>query len=83
MGRCAVSCDPPPVSRLDESKLLEFAQRLQGAAGVAQLLQITGDEIRDSIGYQSSWIAVFDLDARVCRILAAAGAEDRDIWAEA
>ena len=71
------------MSRLDESRLLEFAQRLQGAADVTQLLQVTGDEIRDSMGYRSSWIAVFDLDARVCRILAAAGAEDRDIWAEA
>ncbi len=68
---------------LDDARLLAFAQRLQAASDVAELLRITGEEIFDVFGYRSAWIAVFDLDARVCRILAAAGAADRDIWAEA
>jgi signal transduction histidine kinase len=70
---------------LDDARLLAFARRLQSASDVSALLTIAVDEIRETLGYGTAWIAVFDLDARVCRMLAAAGDEDReaDIWADA
>jgi len=68
---------------LDDRRLLAVAQKLQAAGDIAQLLQVTGEEIRESLGYRAAWIAVFDLDARVCRVLAATGLHDQDIWASA
>lgn len=68
---------------LDDARLLAFAQRLQSAADIGHVLRLAADEIKSSIGYQTAWIAVFDLDVRQCRILAAQGAADADIWAHA
>ena len=68
---------------LDDTRLLAFAQRLQSAADIGALLCVTTDEIRETLGYQTAWIAVFDLDQRQCRILAAQGASDADIWEHA
>jgi len=68
---------------LDDARLLAFAWRLQSAADIGDVLRFAADEIKSSIGYRTAWIAVFDLEVRQCRILAAQGAADADIWAHA
>ncbi|CAN5897341.1 hypothetical protein BH11MYX4_BH11MYX4_24030 [soil metagenome] len=78
----AVPCHDSPVV-LDDARLLAFARKLQSASDVATLLAVAADEIRATVGYRTAWVAVFDLEARTCRILAAEGDEDIDIWANA
>ena len=58
--------------------LLEFARRLQTAPTFRELFQITLDEVRRSLGYQTIWFAVKDdedaTEVRVVDALGAAGA---------
>ena len=68
---------------LDDARQLAFARKLQSACDVNALLRVAVAEIQESLGYRTAWIAVFDLDARVCRILAAEGDETADIWERA
>lgn len=68
---------------LDKTRLLAFAERLQSASDIDSLLETAAAEIRETLGYQTAWIAVFELDEHQVRVLAADGPRDADVWEKA
>jgi len=69
--------------RLDDTRLLAFAEKLQSANDVSTLCSVAAAEVREVVGYQTAWIAVFDFGEDTVRILAAESDNDVDIWAKA
>ncbi|MDB4929941.1 MAG: putative multi-sensor signal transduction histidine kinase [Myxococcaceae bacterium] len=65
-------------------RLLVFARRLQGAVDFAGLTAFVADEVRDALGYDNAWLAVFTDDRlREVRVLTVTGPAEQDVWKHA
>jgi signal transduction histidine kinase len=64
-------------------RLLAFARRLHSIEDFNRMVTATADEIRESIGYNVTWVSVFDLPTRTVRMLAVQGENEDDIWQHA
>ncbi len=68
---------------LTHKRLLAFAKRLQAVEDFSSMVRILVEEIEATIGYRRAWVAVFDLDTRMVRILSVEGEGAEDAWARA
>jgi signal transduction histidine kinase len=69
--------------KASDSRLLAFARQLHAIDDFDEMVRATSDEIRGSLGYNTAWVAIFDLAARKVRVLAVSGDQSEDIWARA
>ena len=50
--------------KASDSRLLAFARQLHAIDDFDEMVRATSDEIRGSLGYNTAWVAIFDLAAR-------------------
>ncbi len=66
-----------------EKRLLVFARRLHEIDDFNGMVRAMVDEIRESVGYNMAWLAVFDAEKRLVRVLAVHGDSEEDVWKHA
>lgn len=69
--------------RILEKRLLVFARRLHAIEDFGEMVLALADEIRESVGYTTAWLSVFDLPNKQVRVLAYQGDNEEDIWTHA
>ncbi len=63
-----------------EKRLLVFARRLHEIDDFGGMIAAMADEIRETVGYNNAWLAVFDTEERMVRVLAVQGDTEEDVW---
>jgi len=66
-----------------DQRLLAFAKRLHGIDEFGAMITAVVEEIREAVGYQTAWLAIFDMPTRQVRIIAVQGEKGEDVWANA
>lgn len=69
-----------PTSQLSEARLLRFARSLQSARTHDELLDVVVTEVRESVGYNTAWIAVLIPENGTFKVLTLQGGEVESIW---
>jgi signal transduction histidine kinase len=67
-------------SQLAENRLLAFSRKLQSIHNYEALLEALADEVRESIGYQSTWIGVFNPEQQTFKVLTVQNTTVGDLW---
>ncbi|MBJ7354112.1 MAG: GAF domain-containing protein [Thermoleophilaceae bacterium] len=70
-------------SGLAESRLFEFSRQLQSVQNYEELLVALSDEVRDAIGYNSSWISIVMPERGTFKTMTPRGTMVGDIWDDA
>ena len=67
-------------SQLSDSRLLDFARRLQSLQTHDELLRAVADEVRETVGYNTTWMAVLLPESNSFKVLTIQGPGLEDIW---
>jgi len=67
-------------SQLAENRLLAFSRKLQAFHTYEELLEALADEVREAIGYQSTWMGVFTPDKDSFKVLTVQNTTAGDLW---
>jgi signal transduction histidine kinase len=67
-------------SQLAENRLLAFSRKLQSIRTYEDLLEALADEVRESVGYQSTWIGIFNPENNTFKVLTVQNTTVGDLW---
>ncbi|MFT4048824.1 MAG: ATP-binding protein [Solirubrobacterales bacterium] len=70
-------------SALASSRLLDFSRRLQSIHRHEDLVVALADEVRDAIGYPSTWVSVLVPERQTIKVLTVQGTTAGDLWDDA
>jgi signal transduction histidine kinase len=67
-------------SQLAETRLLAFSRKLQSIHTYEELLEAVADEVREAIGYKSTWMGIFVPETHSFKVLAPQNTTVGDMW---